>query len=97
MSCADAPSTSAAKAKAVAGGISVFLGECGTVKAAGGRQDLQKSHNWLLVDGQCNGKKSCLSIVPPTPSCDKQSAHPEICHGLCIIGINQKSHTMVQR
>jgi len=40
MSCADAPSMSAAKAKDKAGGMSVFLGECGTLKAAGRKQEL---------------------------------------------------------
>lgn len=97
MSCADAPSIYSAKAKAIAGEISVFLGECGAVKAAGRRQKLYKSHNSLLVDGQRSGRKSYLFFIPPTPSCDKQSAHPEICHMLCLIDINQKSHTMVQK
>lgn len=49
-----------------------------------------------LVDGQCNGKSS-LSVVQPMPSCDKQSAHLEICHKLCITSINQKPHIMVKR
>lgn len=97
MSSVNAPSTSAAKAKAVVGRISAFLEECGNIKAVGRRQELYKTHNCLLFDGQCNGRKICLSFAAYTPSCDKQSAHLVICYGLCIIGINQKSHTLVPR
>lgn len=53
----------------------LFLGEWGTIKTAGRGY---KSHNCLLIDGQCNGKRSCASSVPPTASCDKQSTHKDL-------------------
>lgn len=93
MSDADAPSTSAAKARAVVGGIPVFLGE-----QQGGYRSYISHVTASQLMGNAMERRAVFAFylhlhVPVISS----HHNPETCHELCIISINQKSHKMVQR